>query len=178
LSKLKERLDDGLLIIVNIILILMLFVGIMCTLVGLPGNWLIMIAAVGYGFFDNFVHLDVRFLLVLLAVFLAGEVIEFIAGMLGAKRGRASNWATLAACLGAVAGGIAGTGVFPVVGSLIGALAGGFGASYLVEYLVTGQSQQARRVARKVVLGQLAGMLAKLAVATGMAVGIISRLPW
>jgi len=117
-------------------LILVCLVSWMANLVALPGNWICVLlvalyawlgpesgrAAIGYGV-----------VLVCFALALVGEVIEFAAGALGAKRAGASRKATLYSIIGSVCGAIAGAliGVpIPVVGPILAAiLFGGLGAA-------------------------------------------------
>lgn len=166
------------LVAANIILILVVLAGAGLTLFALPGNLLILLAALAYGLFEGFANFDGGFLLALGGVFLAGEAVEFAAGMLGAKRHKASGRSVVAAFVGGVAGAVAGSLVLPVLGTLAGAVAGAFALCYAAEYGKTGDREKAARVAKGAAVGLLVGTLFKLAVAIGMAAAIIARLPW
>ncbi len=163
---------------INLLMIVIAVLGIGMTAIGLPGNWLILITAIGYGYLDNFVHMSTGVLLGLLGALLLGELAEFAAGTLGAKKEQASRGAMLAGFLGGIAGGIIGTGIVPGLGSIAGAIAGSFAAGYLAEYAATGNRDKAGRVAKSIVIGQALGLLFKLAVAVGMVVLLISKLTW
>jgi uncharacterized protein YqgC (DUF456 family) len=162
----------------NIVLILILLAGVGLTLFGLPGNLVIVLAAAGYGYWEGFARFDSGFLLALGGIFLGGEAVEFVAGMLGAKRQNASGRAVAAAFLGGVAGAVAGSIILPVLGTLAGAVAGAFALCYAAEYGKTGDRDKAARVARGAAAGLLVGTLFKLAVAIGMVTAVIARLPW
>lgn len=162
----------------NIVLILILVAGVVLSLFSLPGNLVILLAAAGYGYFEGFARFDGGFLLTLGGVFLCGEAVEFAAGMLGAKRQKASGRAIAAAFIGGVAGAVAGSFVVPLLGTIAGAVAGAFGLSYAAEYGKTGDRDKAARVARSAAAGLLVGTLFKLAVAVGMVAAVIARLPW
>lgn len=164
--------------ILNVVMLVVLLAGFLLTVIGLPGNWLIFFAALGYGFYHDFTGFTVRLLLLLLGLLLTGEIIEFIAGALGARKQKASTLATIAAFIGGIAGAVAGTAILPVVGSLLGAFGGAFAASYLAEYLITGSRDQSHRVAKSVLAGQIAGMAVKMAVAIAMALTIAVNLIW
>lgn len=166
------------LIAANVVLILVLLLAVGLTLFTLPGNFVILLAAVGYGFYEGFVRFDGGFLLALGGLFVLGEAVEFVAGMLGAKRQNASGRAVAAALVGGVAGAVAGSVVLPVLGTVAGAVAGAFGLSYAAEYSKTGDREKAARVARGAAAGLLVGTLFKLAVAVGMVAAIIARLAW
>lgn len=163
-------------IAVQIILGLALFVGLVFTMLGLPGNLIILLSAVGYGFYQHFAEFNYTFLIVLLAAWSAGELIEFLAGMAGAKREKASRRAMMAAVFGAIVGGIVGTGVLPLIGSILGAMLGSFLASYAAEYSKSGDAAKSQRVAKSVMTGQMLGMIAKFAIGIGMTIAIIMRL--
>ena len=169
---------EAALILANIAVIAAVLIGLGLTLVGLPGNLLIFLSAAGYGFWDGFVHVDGRFLLLLFGALLLGEAVEFVAGALGAKRKKASLRAMAASTVGGIAGAVMGTAFVPVIGSIAGAVLGAFGASYVAEYSKTGDREQAERVARSVAAGLLLGTLFKLAVGVGMAISVIWRLTW
>lgn len=169
---------DFSLLAANIAVILALLLAVGMTLCGLPGNFLILLVAVGYGFFEGFAVFETRFLLGLGGVFVLGEAVEFIAGMLGAKKASASARAVVAAFFGGLAGAVLGSVVMPLFGTIAGAVAGAFALSYLAELSKTGDKGQAARVARSAAVGLLVGTLFKLAVAVGMAASVILRLPW
>jgi uncharacterized protein YqgC (DUF456 family) len=162
----------------NLVVIVICVVSIGLTVVGLPGNWLIFITALCYGYLEGFVHMKSTILFVLFGAVAAGELVEFVAGSLGAKREGASQSAILAAFLGGIAGGIIGTGIIPGLGSIAGAIGGSFAAGYIAEYMVTGNREKAARVAQGIVIGQALGLICKLAIAIGMVALIISQLTW
>ncbi len=162
----------------NVVLILILVAGVLLTLLTMPGNLVIVLAAVGYGFFEGFARFDSGFLLALGGLFVLGEAAEFAAGMLGARRQKASGRAVAAAFVGGVAGALLGTAVMPLLGTVAGAVAGAFALSYATEYGKTGDREQAARVARGAAVGLVVGTLFKLAVAVGMVAAIVLRLSW
>jgi len=143
---------------------------------GLPGTWVLLTAALGIELIDGPVlsrggpgavsTFGWELLLVGTALGALGEVIEFLAGVAGAKIGggtRRGMW-------GALAGGIVGAVVFvpvlpiPLLGSFAGALIGTFVGAFAAE--VTGPEGRADRLtlraALAAVVGRLAGTLGKL----------------
>lgn len=166
------------LVLINIGLIVVVLLGAGATLVGLPGNLMIFLAALGYGYWEHFIHVNSTFLLILFGIFVVGETAEFLAAALGAKRANASGPAVAAAIIGAIVGGIMGTGLLPLVGTVLGAMLGALGASFLVEFIKSGDVAKSKHVAINVAIGQITGMLFKLAVAIGMAAAIMLQLPW
>lgn len=162
--------------VANIVLVIVLFAAVGLTLLGLPGNFVILAVAAGYGWFEGFVRFDAGFILSLGGLFLLGEAVEFGAGALGAKRAKASGLAVAAACLGGLAGAVLGSLVLPLLGTVAGAVVGAFGFSYLAEYGRTGDQAKAGQVARSAAVGLLIGTVIKLAVAVGMVAATLMRL--
>lgn len=100
------------------------------SLLGLPGNWVIVLLGVGCWWFPEPGSKVVVGGLALLAMFafaLLGEALEFFAGALGVQRiGGSTRSATLAlvgSLIGAICGFALGSGV-PVIGNVIVSLAG------------------------------------------------------
>lgn len=165
-------------VVVNLLLVIVLLCGISLTMTGLPGNLLVLLAALGYGYWEGFNYFSATFLWIIFGAFIIGETIEFIAGAVGAKREKASGWAVTAAVLGAIMGSIIGTSIVPLLGSLLGAMAGAFAASFGAEYLKTRDPAKAKRVAQGVMVGQIVGMIVKFSIGMGMVAAIIANLPW
>jgi len=163
-------------VLMNVIMTVLLGFGILLTLLGLPGNSFLLILAILYGWQEGFLHLTYSTLGGLAGAWLIGELLEFFAGVAGAKRENASWRGAFAAFAGMVAGGILGTFVMPVIGTMIGALLAGAAAAYYLEYMKNKDKTQARRVAWGVVKGQMIGMFAKFVIAIGMSVTIIYKL--
>jgi uncharacterized protein YqgC (DUF456 family) len=111
--------------------ILLLVILIVCwgtNLIGLPGNWLALVAACAYAWLMPAGHLAdfgwvVLCILLLLAVL--GEIIELAAGSAGARGAGASRRATALAMAGAIIGAIVGLFIglpIPVVGQVLASL--------------------------------------------------------
>ena len=161
---------------VNIIMIVMLVIGMTLTLLGLPGNPLILLVAVVCGWQEGFSHLTHAWLLTLAGMWLIGELLELLASIRSVKKERTSWWAMVAAFVGSIVGGIVGTGVLPIIGTIIGAMLGGFATSYYVEYIYSKDKIQAWQVAKGVVKGQFLGMMIKFFIAIAMSVTIMYKL--
>jgi uncharacterized protein YqgC (DUF456 family) len=168
----------GGLVAINVLLIFVLLVGLVLTLIGLPGNLLIVLSVIIYGFIDGFTHYSVAFLLLLFAAYLLGEAGEFAAGMIMAKKRKASGLTLIAALLGSIFGGIAGTALLPGIGSLVGSMLVSYGFIWLAEYIKSGDGAKAANVAKMMLFGSLIGTVLKLIIAVGMVTAIIVKLPW
>jgi uncharacterized protein YqgC (DUF456 family) len=104
-------------------------------LVGLPGNWLIVLAAAGYAWLlpeDAATAIGWNTVLALAALAVAGEVIELVAGAAGVTKAGGSRRGAVLAIAGSVVGSLVGVFVgvpIPIVGSLVAAIVfGGVGA--------------------------------------------------
>lgn len=165
-------------VLINIVFSVVLVGSVMLTMIGLPGNIVIVLAAVIYGYYDQFQHVDYGIIGIVTGAFIVSEILDFGAGIIGAKKEKSSKRAILAAFLGTVLGGILGTGVLPIVGSAIGALLGAFIGAGAAEYTKMKDKEQARRVAIGVVKGQVVGMILKTTTAVTMAIILIYQLKW
>lgn len=165
-------------ILVNVLCSVMILGGVIMTIVGLPGNFIIVLTGLAYGYYDHFEHVDYAIIAIVFGVFIISEIFDFGAGLIGAKQGKASQRSMLAAVFGTVLGGIWGTAILPLVGSVLGALLGAFVITALAEYTKVKNAEQAKRVAISVLKGQIVGMILKTATAVGMAIILIYQLKW
>lgn len=169
-----------------ILLVCAIVVGWALTLVGLPGNWLMVLAAASYAWFGPVVgvmHISVSTVVATAALAAAGEIAEFVAGMWGARRAggsrRAAVFALAGSLVGAIGGGMLGIPI-PLVGPPIAAVLGGalgalVGAS-LAEHSRGEQVMQSWRVGQAAFWGRLLGTGIKTAIATAIAIVILVAL--
>ena len=146
--------------ILSIILILVGLAG--TVLPALPGTALVLGGIVLAAWIDDFTRIGTLTLAVVALLAVLAWVLDFVAGLLGAKKVGASRQALVGAALGTVVGlfmGLVGVLFMPLVGAAIG------------EYLARRDQQHALRVGLATWLGILAGMLAKVVIAF-MMVGI------
>jgi len=143
---------------------------------GLPGTWVMLAGAAIIEFADRlYLPADDRqtfawwLLGVCLGLALVGELLEFLAGVVGAKYGGG----TRRGMIGAIVGGILGVFVFtpflffiPVVGSLVGALIGTFIGAYVGELSAEGASKRGSvRPATGATIGRVLGTMGKMGTA-------------
>ncbi len=161
-------------------------VGWALTLVGLPGNWLMVLAAAGYvwlGPASGVMQITWLTVAGLAALAAAGEGAEFVAGMWGARRAggsrRAAVFALIGSLVGAVGGGIVGVPI-PVVGPPIAAVIGGaLGALVGAGLAESSRGEQAGKswqVGQAAFWGRLIGTGIKTLVSTIMAAAIVAAL--
>lgn len=126
-------------ITVLLLLTLAAIVGWLSNVVGMPGNWLVVLLAIGSFFFssvENSLHVSLLPLILIILMALLGELLEFSASALGASRLGASKRASAlgigGAILGAIFGLFAGSVIpIPVLGQMLGSLLfGSIGAAF------------------------------------------------
>src|SRR5688572_14996620 len=104
-------------------------VGIVLTIVTLPGTWLAVLVAAGCTLWQPEL---MSWWVVAAAAGLAaiGEIVELFASAAGAKRTGGARSGAIGAVVGGIVGAIAGSFVVPIIGTIIGAIVGaGVGAA-------------------------------------------------
>ena len=173
-------------VLAAIMLAIVAVVGWLSQLVGLPGNWVIVVAAAVYAWLlpsDGRLALGWDTVMVLVVLGVIGEIIESVAGALGVSKAGGSRRSAMLALFGSIIGGVVGLFIgvpIPVVGSLAAAvLFAGLGA--LVGALV-GESSAGRdlgsslAVGRAAFVGRVLGTAGKLIVGSVMVVVTIVAL--
>ena len=133
---------------------------------GLPGNWLIVISTCLFAWWraeDQIFSIYTLLAIVILAIL--GEVVEFFAGLAGARKAGAGLRGSFGALIGLFAGAILGTLLIPIpfLGTLIGCCVGaGFGA-WAMEVSAGRSMEQSFRSGFGAGLGTLAGTTTKIA---------------
>ncbi len=139
-----------------------IIVGLILDLVGLFGNWLILGAVGVAAVATDFAHFGGWTLPILLGLATAGEVAEFFAAGVGAKKFGGSKGAVTSAVLGCILGAIVGSPLFPIIGTIIGACAGAFIAATMYEFLMQDRSvSEAAYTGVGAALGKVAGIFLK-----------------
>ncbi len=136
---------------------------------GLPGLWLIVVAAVGYGWATAFHSIGLVTIAVVLGLALLGELFEFWLGYGLTRRYGGSKRAGWGSLLGGLAGAVVGVPV-PLIGSVIGAILGSFAGALVFEYAGSGEAGMAVRAGWGALVGRVAAAAAKTAVGIVMAV--------
>ena len=152
------------------ILVLFNACSLLLVLFSLPGNWLIVTATGLFAWWkweDGIFSIYTLIAIAVLAVI--GEVIEFFAGVGGAKKAGAGWLASLSAIGGAIVGAMLGT-VFipvPILGTLLGACIGAGSATLLVEM------KSGKEMERSIKSGVGAGLGVLLGTTSKFAIGIV-----
>jgi uncharacterized protein YqgC (DUF456 family) len=143
-------------------------VGVVLTLLQLPGNWLIVFttALVAWWGWDPLPEARLvgwAVLGVLLGLALAAELAELALSALGARKAGGSRRGALYAVLGGIAGAIAGSFLIPIliVGTVAGAALGSGLGAYLGDRAAGRAPEEAARAARGAAVGRLSATAVK-----------------
>lgn len=148
-------------------------------LINVPGNWLIIICSALFAWLlpaqADMPGVRWTTIAILIALAVAGELIEFLAGAAGAAQQGTSKRSIVMAIAGAVLGssiGLAAGLPIPLLGSAVAAIIGGacgaFAGAYLGEAWKGRTHQHTMRAARGAFSGRLWGTVGKLAVGAVM----------
>lgn len=133
-----------------------------------PGTPLIFLAALGYGIYEHFQNVTVTVLAVLFFLMVVSLLIDYFAGVVGAKKYGATKYGTW----GSFLGGIVGVLIFNIPGLLVGPFAGA-----VIGEIVSGKKiDQALKVGFGSVLGLAGGAFFKFVIALAMIVIYVTVL--
>jgi uncharacterized protein YqgC (DUF456 family) len=153
--------------------------GVICTVltvVGLPGTWMLLggaviVEALRHGTFS------LTTLVIAGVIALLGELVEFLAGALGAKAQGASRLAGLGAIVGGLIGAVAGTVLLPapIIGAIIGSAVGsGAGAAGVELARRKKTTHQVLRIGAGAFAGRLLATVLKGACALAMMILLVT----
>ena len=135
------------------------------------GTMIILIGSIIFAVMTDFSVLGLKPLLILLSLYLFGEVLEYIFIILGAKKLGASNPAVLGALIGGIAGATIGT-MFFGVGIVLGTFLGIFLGAFLVELIIHKDLVKSLKAGTGGIFGRIGSILAKVVIAIIMFVVI------
>jgi uncharacterized protein YqgC (DUF456 family) len=146
-----------------VLVVLLIVVGLAGTVLpALPGTAFVLGGIVLGAWIDDFTRVGTTTLVVVGVLAVLAWVLDYVAGLLGAKKAGASRQALIGAAVGTVVGlfmGIVGVLFMPLVGAAVG------------EYIARRDEKNAVKVGVATWLGIMAGLLAKVVIAF-MMVGI------
>lgn len=145
-------------------------------LLGLPGTFLIVGAALAYGWATGFATVQWSTVGWLFLLAMVGEAVEFFAAA-SAVGERPSRRVMAGALVGGIAGGLVGTPFLFGVGALLGALTGAFAGAALAVVSEGGTMDAAFSTGLAALRGRLLGFVLKAAVAAVMLV-VLGAAVW
>lgn len=151
--------------------LLLTLVALILTTIRLPGGWLIVAEAVGYGWWTDWARVGWFFVGSIVAMAIVGEVLELATSVLTARRAGASGRAGWGGFFGGFLGMIFLSFLvpIPVVGTLFGAVMGCFIGAMVGELTAKRELAQGARVGLFSAMGFVLGTVAKLVVTFIMA---------
>lgn len=158
---------DPVLWVLSVVLIVLGLAG--AVLPALPGTALVLAGIVLGAWIDGFTRVGGAALAVVAVLAVLSWVLDYVAGLMGARRVGASREALIGAALGTVAGifmGLVGVLFMPFVGAAVG------------EYLARRDHQQAVKVGMATGVGLLVGLVAKVVLACMMVGVFVVALLW
>jgi len=151
--------------------------GLVSLIFGLPGNFIILGASVLYGWYGGFHEVTVKTIIILIVLALAGELIEFLLGILGSKKYESSNRAIVGSIIFGIIGAILGAPFFFGIGAVVGAFAGAFAGAIIVELSQGKKMDEALKSGWGAFIGRVAGTISKGAIGIAMiAVTVVAVL--
>ncbi len=144
---------------------------------GLGGNFVVLGLALLHALVTGFDPIGWHLLLMLLAIALAAEGIEFLLGTFYVAKKGASRYGVIGAFVGGLLGAVAGTSILPVIGSILGSFVGAFAGAILGEYYRQQQLQPSLRIGTHAFVGKLLAILVKHACGLTM-IALILRATW
>lgn len=163
------------------LLTIVCLVGVALTLLSLPGIWLMALAALLVEWWQP-AALSWGAIIACVLIALLGELLEFIAGAIGAAKAGGSKRAATGAIVGGIVGGIVGTVLIPIplVGTILGGAIGSGLLALAMEMTVKLRTDGTeklpghhRRVATGAFIGRLAATVLKGACAVAAALVLI-----
>ena len=146
-----------------ILSVALILVGVAGTVLpALPGTAFVLGGIVLGAWIDDFTRVGTTTVVVLTLMAVVAWVLDYVAGLLGAKRAGASKQALIGAAVGTVVGlfmGIVGVLFMPLVGAAVG------------EYIAQRDEKNAMKVGVATWLGIMVGLIAKIVIAF-MMIGI------
>lgn len=158
--------------ILTLLLALAALVGLVLTVLGLPGLWLFLLLAAGLKVAGIAAGLSWGAWLFGIALALAAEVVEWVVSMRYTTRSGGSRRAGWGAIAGGLLGAVLGLPV-PVLGSILGSFLGSFLGALAAEYSATRDSDLAGRVAWGALIGRTVATAVKIMAGVAVAAIVI-----
>jgi len=117
------------------LLALFSFAGFICIFFTTFGTLIVFLGALLFALMTDFSILNFHILLILFALYLFGEVVEYVCVILGARKFGASNLAAFGGIVGGIIGAVMGASFFGA-GIILGTFLGIFLGAFLVDLIV------------------------------------------
>lgn len=156
-------------------LILLAVVGILLSLLQLPGVWLVLAATAAYDWYYGWERIGWKWLVVLALVAGIAELIDGFASVVATKKAGASRRAVVGALIGGFAGMIVFSLPAPILGTIAGGILGCFAGAMIGELSARGDDIGAgAKAGLFAAIGKVAGLIAKTAAAMTIAGAVVA----
>jgi len=139
------------------------------------GTLIILIGSFLYALLTQFSLINIEAFILILILYLIGEVLEYVFVIIGAKKFGASNVAVAGAIIGGILGAIVGAGVFGV-GLILGTFLGIFLGAFLVELIIQKDLVKSLKAGTGGILGRFGAIIAKVLIALLMFYIMVSSI--
>lgn len=144
-----------------ILFLIVALVGLISLIFGLPGNFIILADSALYGWYGGFREITLKVVIALFLLAILGEIVEFVFGVLGAKKHRASKVAIGGSIAGGIVGAVCGAPFLFGIGSIVGAFVGAFAGAFFLEFFRGKGFDQAIESGRGAFFGRVGGTITK-----------------
>ena len=171
-------MDPALYIPLSVLFLILMAAAWVSSIFQMPGNWIMLLFALLYGWFEGFAAIRLWVLITGLCLFIVTEVLEWVSGYLGAKRFGGSPWSGVFAIIGAVAGALIGAGFGYGLGAIPGTVMGAFLGALAVEVIRQRHAGKAVWAGLGAALGRAFGLSVKLGAGALFLVLVYLRVLW
>jgi uncharacterized protein len=162
--------------VLEIVFIAILGFSIFSNFLSIPGNFIVVLDTIWYGLATDFSRFSTSFLITLLIIAVAVELLEYVIIAFGARRYGATKLGVVAAIVGGILGSISGFFFSPVLGAILGGFVGVSVGTLGIE-LIRGKSfKDALHATLGAILGRVGGLTVKAIGSVTMVVMVASRL--
>lgn len=141
-------------------------VGIILSILQLPGAWLTIAATAIFDWHFDWQRVGWKWLVALVVLATIGEIIEFAASAVMVKRTGASRKAQVGALVGGLVGMVFFTGLvpIPVIGTIAGGMIGCFGGALIGELSIHNEMGRSINAGFGATVGRLMGLVVKASI--------------
>ena len=154
--------------ILHKILLVVFYIGLglslLSNIVGLPGNWMLVAAALVVALATGFAKVTLTSFFLCLGLAIVGEAIESLLGAVIVAKHGGSKLGVIGSIAGGFTGVVLGAGVFPPLGSVVLGFIGAFLGAVFGEILRHPETEFALRVGFWSFIGRMSAMAAKFSV--------------
>ncbi|UCG52640.1 MAG: DUF456 domain-containing protein [Candidatus Latescibacterota bacterium] len=150
--------------ILLVLFYVILSLSLLSTMIGVPGNWILVGLALIVGLVTGFSKLTIWYFLLCVGLAVVGEIIESFLGMVVVAKRGGGKLGILGSFVGGIIGVILGSAFVPPLGSVLFGFVGAFAGAVLGELAKHRQMDTAIRIGFWSFVGRVAAIAGKLSV--------------